>query len=62
MIEFLTLHGEELLLIASGLVSAASALAALTPTPKDDGIALALRRLLDLLALNVGHAGRGRVE
>lgn len=59
MIEFISLHGETLLLFASGLVSAASALAALTPTPKDDGIALLLRRLLDLIALNIGHAGRG---
>ncbi|RJF94567.1 hypothetical protein D3874_01645 [Oleomonas cavernae] len=58
MIEFIVNNGDRLLALAAGLVAVASALAALTPTPKDDGIALALRRLIDLIALNVGHARR----
>jgi hypothetical protein len=58
MIEFILDNGDRLLALAIGLVAVASALAALTPTPKDDGVALALRRLVDLVALNVGHARR----
>jgi len=58
MIEFIANNGEHLLALAAGLVAVASALAALTPTPRDDGIVLALRRLIDLIALNVGHARR----
>lgn len=56
MIEFLSTHGTDLLLLASGVVTTASALATLTPTPVDDGIVRLLRRVLDLLALNVGNA------
>jgi len=40
----------------AGLVTAASAIAALTPTPKDDLIIGKLYRVLDMLALNIGHA------
>jgi len=58
MIEFIANNGEHLLALAAGLVAVASALAALTPTPRDDGIVLALRRLIDLIALNVGQARR----
>lgn len=38
------------------VISAASAVTALTPTPKDDQILSAIRRWLEFLALNVGHA------
>lgn len=38
------------------IVGAASAVAALTPTPKDDRWVGRAYRLLDWLALNVGHA------
>jgi len=40
----------------AGLVAAASAIAALTPTPRDDLILGKLYRLLDALALNIGKA------
>lgn len=40
----------------TALISAASAVAALTPTPKDDGIVRKIYRVLDLFALNIGHA------
>lgn len=41
---------------AIAVIAAASALTALTPSPKDDGALARLRRLLELLALNIGHA------
>ncbi len=48
------------LVAISGIVTSASALAALTPTPKDDAllgkIGLFLKRVINLLALNVGNA------
>ena len=37
-------------------VTAASAVAALTPTPKDDGWVKKAYKIVDLLALNVGKA------
>ncbi|WP_339833691.1 hypothetical protein [uncultured Parvibaculum sp.] len=41
---------------ALAIVGAASAVAAATPTPKDDTLVGKLYRVLDCLALNVGHA------
>lgn len=58
MLDWLVTHADLLLSLASGLVAVASAIAALTPTPKDDGWAAACRRVVDLLALNIGHARR----
>ena len=43
---------------ATGVVTAASAITALTPTPKDDNVLAAVVRVLDVLALNVGHGKR----
>jgi hypothetical protein len=42
----------------TGVVSAASAVAALTPTPKDDNFLSGVVRVLDVLALNVGNVKR----
>lgn len=42
------------------LISAFAAIAALTPTPKDDGVLLVLRKIIDLLALNFGGAKNAR--
>ena len=42
-----------LVLAAMGL---AAAIAAATPTPKDDGIVLVLRKIIDVIGMNVGHA------
>tara|TARA_Y100000310_G_scaffold333756_1_gene411948 strand:+ start:712 stop:900 length:189 start_codon:yes stop_codon:yes gene_type:complete len=49
-------HSSELLGILTSVVAAASAIAALTPTPKDDGLVKRVYGLLDILALNVGKA------
>lgn len=38
------------------LIAAASAIAAVTPTPRDDNLVGKLYRLVDFLALNVGRA------
>tara|TARA_R110000824_G_scaffold282148_3_gene470443 strand:- start:2721 stop:2897 length:177 start_codon:yes stop_codon:yes gene_type:complete len=54
--EFIKEYWEQIGIILSGIVAIASAVAAMTPTPKDDGIAKKLYKLVDLLALNVGKA------
>ena len=50
------MHWQEILGAATALVAAASAVAALTPTPKDDTWVGKAYRVLDWLALNVGKA------
>jgi hypothetical protein len=40
----------------STIVAAASAVTALTPTPDDDKVVGKIYRVLDFLALNIGHA------
>ena len=47
---------EAILGILTAAVALASAVAAITPTPKDDGIVKKLYKILALLALNVGKA------
>jgi hypothetical protein len=42
--------------ILTAAVALASAVAAITPTPKDDGIVKKLYKILDMLAFNVGKA------
>lgn len=40
----------------TAIVTAAAAIAALTPTPKDDAAVAWVRKIIDVLALNIGHA------
>jgi len=40
------------------IVGAASAVAAATPTRKDDDVVGKISRVIDIVALNVGHAKR----
>lgn len=50
--------------IASMVCAIASAIAALTPTPKDDVIIGKIYKVVDLLALNIGKAkdnGRDKI-
>ncbi|CAO3447816.1 Phage protein [Azospirillum argentinense] len=42
--------------IASSVVGTAAVIAAVTPTPKDDEWVARVRKLLDLLAFNIGSA------
>lgn len=54
--EYVQSNWDGILLILTSAVALASAVAALTPTPKDDGIIKKVYKLLDALALNVGKA------
>jgi len=42
--------------IATAVISAASVIAAITPTPKDDQWIAKLYRFIDILAINIGKA------
>ena len=53
---FIMTHLDGILVAITSVVTAASAICALTPTPKDDTIVAKLRQFLDVLALNVGKA------
>ena len=54
--EFIKDNWEQVGIIITSVVAIASAVSAMTPTPKDDGIVKKLYKVLDLLALNVGKA------
>ena len=56
IINWVVEHSSELIGILTGIVTVASAIAALTPTPKDDGIVKKIYGLLDMLAINIGKA------
>lgn len=56
MLAFVMTYWDELLIAISGIISGASALAALTPTQKDDAVLAKVKKGLDVLALNVGYA------
>lgn len=49
-------HIDDIFSIVAGVIAVASAIAALTPTPKDDSVIKWVRSMIDGLALNVGHA------
>jgi hypothetical protein len=56
MIDYLIENKEQLFGIVTAVIAAASAIAALTPTPKDDTIIGKAYKLVDWLALNVFKA------
>lgn len=56
MIEYITENKEQLFGIITAVIAAASAIAALTPTPKDDGLIKKISKVIDFLALNVFNA------
>ena len=49
-------NSDKIIGILTAVVAGASAIAALTPTPEDDGWARKAYRVVDWLALNVGRA------
>jgi hypothetical protein len=49
-------HKLDLINAVTAVVAAASAIAAVTPTPKDDGFLKKAYVLIDWLALNIGKA------
>ena len=56
MLSFIITYWNELLIAISSVISGASAVAALTPTPKDDNVWNKVKKGIDVLALNVGNA------
>ena len=56
MLTFIMTYWNELLIAISSVVSGASAVAALTPTTKDDTVWNKVKKGIDVLALNVGNA------
>jgi hypothetical protein len=56
IISYLVSNADNLLAVATAIVAAASAISALTPTPKDDAVASKAYKVLDWLALNIGKA------
>ena len=49
-------HAGELFAILTSVIGTASLIAALTPTPKDDGVLKKIKSLLDILGANVFNA------
>jgi hypothetical protein len=56
MISYILENKEELFTVLTTIVAAASAIAALTPTPKDDTVIGKAYKIVDWLALNVFKA------
>ena len=56
MIDYILENKDELFGIVTAVIAAASAIAALTPTPKDDTIIGKAYKVIDWLALNVFNA------
>jgi len=56
MIENLITNAETYLQIAAYIISAAALIAAMTKTPSDDKWIARIRKVVDVLALNVGNA------
>lgn len=56
IIQWTTDNWDSILVAVTAIISASSAVAALTPTPKDDGFIRKLYSIIDGLALNVGKA------
>ncbi len=55
-ITWISAHADQIIGALTSIVTGASALAALTPTPKDDSLFGKLYKVVDFLALNVGKA------
>ncbi len=56
VMNWVSAHHEVLFSIATALVTVASLVASLTPTPKDDTVVGKLYKIVDFLAINVGKA------
>jgi hypothetical protein len=56
MINYILENKEELFGVVTAIIAAASAIAALTPTPRDDTFVGKAYKLIDWLALNVFNA------
>jgi hypothetical protein len=55
-ITWISTHADQIIGALTSIVTGASALAALTPTPKDDTFIGKIYKVIDFLALNIGKA------
>jgi len=55
-ITWILIHKIDIFNIVTSIVATCSAIAALTPTPKDDGFIKKAYMVIDWLALNIGKA------
>ncbi len=58
MIDFIMTNLNDLLIAVSSIVTGASAICAITPNGKEDNFFAKIKKILDVLALNVGNAKR----
>ena len=56
VLTWISAHADQIIGALTSIVTGASALAALTPTPKDDSFIGKLYKVVDFLALNIGKA------
>ena len=56
IIAYLVSNVDSIIAALTAVVAAAYAIAALTPTPKDDGLSAKAYKVVDWLALNIGKA------
>jgi hypothetical protein len=56
IIIYITNNADNIIAALTAVVAAASAIAAITPTPTDDSIAAKAYKIVDWLALNIGKA------
>jgi hypothetical protein len=56
VITWISAHADQIIGALTSIVTGASALAALTPTPKDDSLIGKIYKVIDFLALNIGKA------
>ena len=56
IISYIVANVDSLLLVLTSIVAAASAVAALTPTRKDDAFVAKAYKVIDWLAVNIGKA------
>ena len=56
IITYLTSNWDAITTAVLAVIGAAATIAALTPTAKDDGIVAVLRKIVDVIGMNVGNA------
>lgn len=56
VLTWISAHADQIIGALTSIVTGASALAALTPTPKDDSLIGKIYKVVDFLALNIGKA------
>ena len=55
-LDYIIANWEQISVITMTVIGAASTIAALTPTPKDDGVLAVIRKIIDLVGQNYGNA------